>query len=481
MFDFRPICLAIGLVLCIFAATMLLPAVVDLADAHPDWRVFAISALFTVFFGGLLIMLAPDGTGENFNVRTGFLLTTISWVVVTGFAAVPFIGIGLSYTDAYFEAMSGLTTTGSTVLTKLDQLPRGMLLWRALLQGIGGLGIVVTAIIMLPFLRIGGMQLFKTESSDRSEKIVPRTIEQISLIAGVYITLTAVCAATYLMLGMTGFDALCHALTTVSTGGFSTHDASFAFFRSPALEWACIVFMVLGALPFLLVYAVLGGRGWLIVRDQQVRGFLLLLSATSLMLTAYLVFRYSMAPMEALRAATFSVVSVVTTTGFATADYTTWGSFSIGAFFVLMFIGGCSGSTAGGVKIYRLQVVGKLLHAHLNSLVRPHRVAPLTYNGRPLTNDVMFSVVTFLFIYVATIGAFALLLAATGLDFVTAISASAQALGSVGPGLGDTIGPSGNFASLPVTAKWLLSAEMLLGRLELFTVLVLLQPEFWRW
>ena len=481
MFDYRPIFLSLGLVLCTFAAAMMLPAMVDLADGNTDWQVFVASAAFTLFVGGLFIFLAPDHGASEINTRTGFLLTTITWLVVTAFAAIPFIGIGLSYTDAYFETMSGLTTTGSTVLTKLDSLPRGILLWRALLQGIGGLGIVVTAIIMLPFLRVGGMQLFHTESSESSEKILPRTIELVFAIAGVYAALTILCTIAYIALGMTGFDAICHALTTLATGGFSTHDASFGFFKSPALEWTCIVFMFAGALPFVVIYHGMVGKPAQILKDAQIRGYLLVVVATCLTLGIWLTLQNGVPFPEALRKASFAVVSVITTTGFATDDYTKWGFFPVGVFFLLMFIGGCSGSTAGGIKVYRLQVVGALMQAHLSQLVRPHRIARLTYNERQLTSEVMFSVVTFIFIYVATAGVFSLLLSATGLDFITAVSSSVQAIASVGPGLGDTVGPSGNFATLPVMAKWLLSFEMLLGRLELFTVLVLFQIEFWRW
>lgn len=466
--------------LCTIAAAMVLPAVADFADDNPDGRVFISSAVFTFFIGGLLVLVAYDDQPVNLGIKDGFLLTTICWITLTAFAAIPFAGLGLSYTDAYFEAMSGLTTTGSTVLTKLDQLPRGLLLWRALLQGLGGLGIIVTAIIMLPFLRVGGMQLFQMEQSDRSEKVVPRAVELTLSIASIYISLTVLCIIVYTALGMSLFDAICHGLTTVSTAGFSTHDESFGFFRSAPLEWACIVFMILGALPFVVFIKALRGNNSALIEDSQVRGFILFVIAISLIMTFWLAAVRGLPFLEALRTATFNVTSIITTTGYASTDYTQWGSFAVGLFFLLKFVGGCSGSTCGGIKIYRLQVMGLLTRSHFVHLMSPNRVVTLTYNGRRLPPDVPFSVVAFLAIYMTTVGIFTVILSGMGLDLVTALSAAAQAVGNVGPGLGDYIGPAGNYSSLPQPAKWVLAFAMMLGRLELFTVLVLFRIEFWR-
>ncbi len=466
--------------LCTIAAAMVLPAVADFADDNPDGRVFISSAVFTFFIGGLLVLVAYDDQPVNLGIKEGFLLTTICWVTLTAFAAIPFAGLGLSYTDAYFEAMSGLTTTGSTVLTKLDQLPRGLLLWRALLQGLGGLGIIVMAIIMLPFLRVGGMQLFQMEHSDRSEKVVPRAVELTLNIASIYIGLTVLCIIVYTALGMSLFDAICHGLTTVSTAGFSTHDESFGFFRSAPLEWACIVFMLLGALPFVVFIKTIRGNNSALIEDSQVRGFILFVISISLIMTFWLAAVRGLPFLEALRTATFNVTSIITTTGYASTDYTQWGSFAVGLFFLLKFVGGCSGSTCGGIKIYRLQVMGLLTRSHFVHLMSPNRVVTLTYNGRRLPPDVPFSVVAFLAIYMTTVGIFTLILSGMGLDLVTALSAAAQAVGNVGPGLGDYIGPAGNYSSLPQPAKWVLAFAMMLGRLELFTVLVLFRIEFWR-
>jgi trk system potassium uptake protein TrkH len=481
MINARPILTTTGATLCAFAAAMMLPALVDLADANRDWQVFAASSLVTFFIGTLLILVAPARSDAAINLRTGFVLTTAVWLSAAAFSGLPFIGVGLNYTDAYFEAMSGLTTTGSTVLVHLDDLPRGILLWRSILQMIGGIGIVVTAILLLPFLRIGGMQLFLTESSDTSEKLMPRAIEISLTITGIYALLLGVCALSYLLLGMTLFDAVCHAFTTVSTGGFSTHDASFGFFTSAAQQWVCILFMILGSLPFTVLYRCRHFNLLPLIQDQQARAYVIIIICATAAVFFYLETSHREVTEEALRKSAFHVVSIISTTGFATEDYTTWGPFSVGIFLLLTFIGGCSGSTSGGIKIYRLQIAGLLSRSHLGHLLTPHWVAPLAYNGRRVEADVAFSVIAFLFAYMTTALIFALALTATGIDILTALSASIQAIANVGPGLGEIIGPAGNFSALPDLGKWLLSFEMLLGRLELFTMLVLLMPTFWKW
>lgn len=480
MLQIRPIVFTLGIVLCAIAAAMLLPAIVDLLDGRDSWTVFAGSSAFTLFIGGLMLLVAYDDKPMNTGLKEGFVLTTFTWVLVATFAAIPFVGLGLQYSDAFFESMSGLTTTGATVLIKLDDLPRGILLWRSLLQGLGGLGIVVTALIVLPFLRVGGMQLFQTESSDRSEKILPRALELVTATAAIYVGLIMACMSLYLSFGMSPFDAICHALTTVATAGFSTHDKSFGFFPDASLQWTCIAFMILGSLPFVVFIRMLRGETTAIWYDEQVRGFVIFLTAVCLATTLWISTIRDVSFLEAARIATFNVTSIVTTTGYATEDYTTWGTSAMGLFFLLMFVGGCSGSTCGGIKIYRLQVAGMLTRSHFLHLMSPNRVVTLTYNRRRLPDDVPFSVVAFLAIYLTTVGFFTVVLTAIGLDLVTGLSAAAAAVGNVGPGLGDIIGPNGNYSGLPDSAKWVLCFAMLLGRLELFTVLVLLRPEFWR-
>lgn len=480
LIQIRPILFALGLIVCLIAVAMVLPAAIDYADGHSNGHAFAISALFTLFVGVLMVLFAYDRRPVRAGVREGFLLTTLCWTLVCAFAAIPFVGLGLPVADAFFESVSALTATGGTVITKLDSQPRGILLWRALLQGIGGIGIIVVAILVLPFLRIGGMQLFQAENSDRSEKVMPRAYELVAAISAIFGLLLFACTITFLLLGMTPFDAVCHALATVSTGGFSTHDASFGFFNSPALDWAAIIFMISGALPFVVYIKALRGDRLALWRDSQVRGLFGLLLVASLVMAVHLALVRDHSFEEALRLATFNVVSIVTTTGFVNTDYTTWGPFSIGIFFLLMFVGGCSGSTSGGIKIYRLQVASLLTRSHLLHLISPNRIVTLMYNGRRLPEDVPFSVVAFLALYMATIGIFTVILAAMGLDLLTALSSATTAVSNVGPGLGDIVGPTGTFATLPAGAKWVLSFAMLLGRLELFTVLVLLLPQFWR-
>lgn len=466
--------------LCVIAAAMILPAVVDIADGRSDWKVFFASSVITFFVGGLLLLVGHEDRASRLGVKEGFLLTTLCWVVVTAFAAIPFVGLGLPYTDAYFETMSGLTTTGATVIVGLDKLPRGILFWRALLNGMGGLGIVVMAIIMMPFLRVGGMQLFQTESSDKSEKVLPRPFELMTATASVYFLLILACTIAYFALGMTFFDAICHALPTIGTGGFSTHDDSFGFFKSPSLEWTATLFMMLGAMPFVVFIKMARGDTGALWEDRQVRAFVLFLVILWIGVGAWLSAVREIDFLDALRAAAFNITSIVTTTGFASEDYTKWGAFAVGLFFTLTFVGGCSGSTAGGIKIYRFQIAGLLSRSHVLHLISPNRIVKLVYNGRRLPDDVPFSVVSFLALYMATVGLFTLIFCALGLDLVTSLSSSATALGNVGPGLGDIVGPAGNFSSLPVAAKWVMSFAMMLGRLELFTVLVLLRPEFWR-
>lgn len=479
MIQIRPILFALGILVCVMALAMTLPAALDYADESPSWRAFALSALVSLFVGVLMMLFAHEKRPVRVGVREGFLLTASCWALLSVFAALPFLGIGLPYADAYFESMSGLTATGATVITKLDTQPRGILLWRALLQGIGGLGIIVVAILILPFLRIGGMQLFQTESSDRSEKVVPRAFELVAAISGVYGALLLACTSLFVVLGMTPFDAICHALATVSTGGFSTHDQSFGFFISPSLDWVAVVFMLLGALPFVVYIKALRGDRKALWRDAQVRGLLIFVGAVSLIMTLWLVTR-GLPILDALRLATFNVVSIVTTTGFAHGDFSTWGPFAVGVFFLLLFVGGCSGSTSGGIKIYRLQVASLLTRSHLQHLISPNRIVPLMYNGRRLPDDVPFSVLAFLAVYMTTIGVFTVILSAMGLDLLTALSSAITAVSNVGPGLGEHVGPAGTFSTLPPSTKWVLSFAMLLGRLELFTLLVLLRPEFWR-
>ncbi|WP_244266904.1 TrkH family potassium uptake protein [Polycladidibacter stylochi] len=479
MVSIRPVLSVLGYLYLGLAVAMLIPALVDVTMRNADWQAFVFSSLNVGLVGMLLIVAMGSALREGLDTRQTFLLTTLSWVTLPALGALPFLWLGVAYVDAMFEAVSGFTTTGSTVLSGLDSLPPGLLVWRSLMQWMGGVGIVVMAIVLLPFLRIGGMQLFQTESSDQSEKIVSRSVELIRLIGLTYLFLTVVCIVAYWASGMTIFDAFNHALTTIATGGYSTHDKSFGYFENPVTGWIAVVFMIIGSLPFVLLIQSLRGAPMKLWNDPQVRSFLWLITLVSLALTIYLGLSQGIPFSKALLSSTFNVISVITGTGYAMGDYTTWGAPVVGLALLLKFVGGCTGSTTGGIKIFRFLVFFGTVKAHLRRMVRPNRIIAVSYGPTRLTPELTFSVLAFLVVYLGTVGILTLILSTFHLDLVTAVSAAATSVGNVGPGLGPVIGPAGSFASLPDTVKWILSAAMLLGRLELFTVLVLLDPDFW--
>ena len=480
--DFRPILYVVGALLSILAIGMIIPMLVDLYQGHQDWKVFLICIITTLFFGGSLVLTNAGSVGEQLTLRQAFVLTTMSWLAMAVFGALPIwmSNESISFTNAFFESMSGISTTGSTVITGLDHMPPGLLLWRSILHWLGGIGFILMAILILPFLKVGGMQLFRTESSDRSEKAMPR-LQRIGVWTGViYTFLTFLCAWCYWIAGMSGFDSINHAMSTVATGGLSTHDASLGYFENPVIHWIAIIFMLTGSLPFVLYLRMVNGDTGAIFRNSQVRAFLTSILIATLIMTLWLAF-YGLMPLSAaFRQAAFNIVSVVTTTGFATDDYMQWGSLPVVMFFILSFFGGCTGSTTGGIKIMRFQIMGKILKRHLKKLQQPSLVLPLRYEGQTVSDDVPYSVMVFIFTYMVCFAAIATGLGLCGLDLVTCLSGAIASLGNVGPGLGDIIGPVGNFAPLPDAAKWILSFGMLLGRLEIFTVLILLTPYFWR-
>ncbi|HYG88319.1 MAG TPA: TrkH family potassium uptake protein [Azospirillum sp.] len=481
----RPVLFIVSILLLALAAAMLIPAGVDGYHGNPDWRVFLASSGFTGVCGGLLFLATRCRLHGGLSLRQAFLLTPLSWCATAAFAAVPFQfchfpDLSLNYANAFFETMSGLTTTGATVLVGLDATPEGILLWRALLQWLGGIGIVAVAIAVLPALRVGGMQLFRTESSDRSEKVLPRAQQIAKAIGGVYAGLTVLCGLCYWAAGMSAFEAVVHALTSLSTGGFSTSDSSFAHFENPVLHWLGTLFMLAGGLPFVLYVRTLTGQYDALWRDSQVRSLLAFLAVVILSLSVWLTWRSDYAFPDALRLVAFNVVSVVTTTGYALTDYSLWGNLAVAVFFGLTFIGGCTGSTSGGIKVFRFEVMAILLRTHFRHLLYPRGVFPRQYGNRVLDDDVLGSVIVFCALFFTAYSVLTIALMAFGLDFITSASASVTALANVGPGLGAVIGPSGTFAPLPDAAKWLLSFGMLLGRLELFTVLILFMPQFWR-
>ena len=474
----------VGGMLLALAAAMLLPAATDLVAGDPDWRAFGASSAITAVCGGALLAGARCELSGGLSLRQSFVLTPLSYAAMALFASLPLLlsgfgPLGGSFTDAFFEAMSGITTTGATVVTGLDGAPPGVLLWRALLQWMGGIGIIAVAVAILPALGVGGMQLFRTESSDRSEKVMPRVRQIAAGIGAVYLGLTLLCAAAYYLAGMSSFDAVAHALTTVSTAGFSTADASLGRWDTPAVHWVATVFMLSGSVPFVFYLRVVRGER-VGLQDSQVRTLLGVVVAVTVALAAWLVATERYGAADAVRHAAFNVVSVITTTGFATADYGLWGGAAAGVFFGLALLGGCTGSTAGGLKIFRLEVMARMMRVQFLRLLHPRGVFPHVYGGRPLPEEVVGSVVAFFSLYFVCHGTLTTALMTLELDFLTSASAAVSMLSNVGPGLGDTIGPAGNFAAVPDAAKWLLCLAMLLGRLELFAVLILFMPRFWR-
>lgn len=481
MMDFRPVGYVIGLLVAILGATMVLPMLADIIDGKGEWTVFFESGVITILTGVVLAMSCANGVGEGLTIRQTFLLTTAVWVALPLFGAIPFVfgATELRFVDAYFEAMSGLTTTGSTVISGLDDLPRGLLLWRGILQWLGGIGIIVVAMVFLPELKVGGMQIFRSEGFETMGKILPRAQEIAGQISLIYVFLTFVCGLVYAGLGMSFFDALVHALTTLSTGGFSNYDASFGTFSGPA-EYAASVFMILAALPFVRYVQFVNGRTTSLWEDSQIRVFLATIAVLVVVMAVFLTSVFPHHWEQAVRESLFNITSIISGTGYASVDYMAWGSFPIMMFFMIGLIGGCAGSTACSIKVFRYQLLFASIKAQIQRIRSPHGVFIPKYDGRPISRDVLTSVMSFFMFFALSLGGLSWALALTGLDFITAVSGAATALANVGPGLGDQIGPAGNFSGLNDTAKWLLTFGMLTGRLELMAVYVLFTIRFWR-
>lgn len=480
MLNLRPILFVIGLVLSKLALFMYVPTLVAFFTGTGGFLDFAQAVIITHVAAFICLSL---GRTSHFklSVRDMFLITSLVWTIASAFAALPFVFINhISFTDAYFETMSGITTTGSTVLSGLDNMAPSILLWRSILQWLGGVGFIVMAVAILPMLNVGGMKLFQTESSDWSDKSSPRAKTVAKNIVVVYLILTLLCLIGYMLTGMTFFEAINHSFTTLSTGGYSTSDGSMNHFSNGA-HWVATLFMFLGGLPFLLFVTALRKRKpQALYKDAQVRGFTYLFLTSSLIITIWLIVRDGYNWLDALRVSMFNIVSVVTTTGFGLEDFTAWGALPSTLFAFLMMAGACSGSTSGGIKVFRFQIAMTLLNKQMMKLIHPSGVFVQRYNQRPVNDDIVRSVVAFGITFFITIIAIAGCLSAMGLDPITSISGSITAVANVGPGMGSVIGPTGNFAPLPDAAKWVLSFGMLMGRLEILTILVLFFPAFWR-
>jgi len=472
---------AIGILLITLGVFMLIPFFVQFIYDERN-STFLSSASITIFIGILLVLTNLE-ENKKLNLQQAFLLTTLSWLSIAIFGCIPFLlsNLNLSIVDAFFESMSGITTTGSTIITNLDNAPKSILIWRAILQWLGGIGVIVMAITVLPLLNVGGMQLFRMESSDTTEKILPRTREVTIIISVIYLTLTFACGAAYWLVGMNIFDSIAHSMTTIATGGFSTYSSSIGYFQNPKIEIIAIIFIVLGSIPFIAYLKFVKGDQKIFFKDVQIKGLIYIFIVSILLMLLYLLLsnkEYSFA--ENLRISTFNVVSILSGTGYVTSDFSLWGKFPLIFFLFLMFIGGCAGSTTCGIKIFRFQILGLFILNQIKKLIYPHGIFPMKYNNEKISNPFIYSIMTFIFLYFFIFFILAALLSLDGLDFVTALSGSASAISNVGPGLGDVIGPNGNFSDLPNFSKLSLSLGMLLGRLELFAVLVLFFPSFWK-
>ena len=482
MRDFRSVLHIIGLLLCIEATAMIIPMIIDLLYKNSDWVEFFLSGFIT-FFIGLVLYYSFRKEKIIIKVRQAFVLTISSWIIIALFASLPFVftSANLSYTDAFFESISGITTTGATVINNLDRLHHGILIWRSLLQWFGGIGIIVLAMAILPTLQIGGMQLLHMEQDDPYEKTLPKINQFIVEIFILYSALTLICALLYYVLGMNGFDSIAHAMTTISTGGFSTHNLSFGYFNSMSIESISIFFMIIGSLPFVVFLKFIHGEKNSLFKDDQIKYFIiilvLLIGTTSFWLQTNFEnnnFTYS------LRLAAFNITSILTGTGFSNTNYNMWGSFGLVIMIIIMFVGGCAGSTTGGIKIFRLQLLFRGSKTQIKRLTQPHGVFLTSFNGRSVTDETFNSIMGFVFMYILIFILASIALSFYNLDFLTSFSAAASAISNVGPGLGSTIGPDGNYSTLPKGAKWILSLTMLVGRLELFTFLVILSISFWK-
>ncbi len=480
MVNFRPVLFVIGLVLSKIALFMYVPTLVAFFSGTAGFLEFGQAVLITHLVAFICLSVGRT-TRFKLSVRDMFLITSLVWTIASAFAALPFVFINhISFTDAYFETMSGITTTGSTVLSGLDGMAPSILLWRSILQWLGGIGFIVMAVAVLPMLNVGGMKLFHTESSDWSDKSSPRAKTVAKNIVLVYLTLTGLCLIGYMLTGMNLFEAINHSFTTLSTGGYSTSDGSMNHFSNGA-HWIATLFMFLGGLPFLLFVSALRKRRLdELFKDAQVRGFTILFLTSSVVISSWLVIRDGYSVLDAMRVSMFNIVSVVTTTGFGLEDFTAWGALPTTLFAFLMMAGACSGSTSGGIKVFRFQIAMTLLNKQMMKLIHPSGVFVQRYNHRPVNDDIVRSIIAFGLTFFITIIVIAGALSAMGLDPITSISGAITAVANVGPGMGAVIGPTGNFAPLPDAAKWILSLGMLMGRLEILTLLVLFFPAFWR-
>ncbi|MDC0150497.1 potassium transporter TrkH [Candidatus Pelagibacter sp.] len=478
MSNYKTVFFTLGILQIILGIFMLIPVIAQFFYHEIDSSFFGASIVTIIF--GVLFFLSNLDHNKKLNLQQAFLLTALSWLSIAIFGSLPFVfsNVNFSFTNAFFESMSGITTTGSTIISNLENMPKGILLWRALLQWLGGIGIIVMAITLMPIMNVGGMQLFKISNNDSSEKILPKSKEIALRLIYIYSSLTALCALSYKFLGMNIFDSLTHSMTTIATGGFSNYNQSIGFFNSVSIEISAMIFIILGSLPFIAYIKFLGGNKKIFLSDIQIKTFIKIIFFSVIVLTIYLSLNNS--NQLNLRSIFFNVISILTGTGYVNAQFDNWGGFSLVLFLVLMFIGGCAGSTTCGIKIFRIQILYSFISNQIKKIIYPKGIFILKYNQNAVDNKFIASIISFIYMYLVIFFIITALLSLTGLDFITSISGAATSISNVGPGLGSIIGPNGNFSTLPDVSKWILTLGMILGRLELFAILVLFLPSFWR-
>ncbi len=478
MSNYKTVFFTLGILQIILGVSMFIPIIAQFVYSEVDSSFFGASIITIVF--GTLFFLSNLDHDRKLSLQQAFLLTALSWLNIAIFGSLPFIfsTIELTITDAFFESMSGITTTGSTIISNLENTPKGILLWRAILQWLGGIGIIVMAITLMPIMNVGGMQLFKISSNDSSEKILPKSKEIALRLIYIYSGLTVLCAFTYWIFGMGKFDSLTHSMTTIATGGFSNYNQSIGYFNSIPIEISSMIFIILGSLPFIAYIKFISGDKRIFLRDIQIKTFIKIIIATIIILSIYLLITNGNE--FSLRLISFNTISILTGTGYVSAEFDGWGSFPLTLFFALMFIGGCAGSTTCGVKIFRVQILYLFITNQLKKIIYPKGVFVIKYDQNSVDDKFIASIISFIYFYFVIFFILAAILSLTGLDFITAISGAATSISNVGPGLGPIIGPNGDFSSLPDISKWVLTVGMILGRLELFAILVLFLPSFWR-
>lgn len=472
----------LGILLMVFSIALLPPMLVSLIYQDTALGAFT-SALAITFATGAVCWYPVRNRSQDLRTRDGFVVTVLFWLVLAISGSLPLMlaeNPGLSFTDAFFESLSGWTTTGATVMTGIDDLPQSILFYRQLLQWLGGMGIIVLAVAILPMLGIGGMQLYRAETPGpmKDSKLTPRITETAKTLWYIYLALTIACGLGFWLAGMPLFDAICHAFSTVAIGGFSTHDASIGFFDSPLIESVAIFFMIISAFNFALHFYTWRFKSIKhYFADPEVKTLLIVLALASIVTIVTLIMSHSYEPYEALRFGLFELVSIATTTGFATADFSLWPVFLPFLLFFLAFMGGCAGSTGGGLKVIRVLLIYKQGSREMKRLIHPNAIIPIRIGGRPIDDRVVEAVWGFFAVYLMLYIIMTILLLATGMDFVSAFSAVGACINNLGPGLGEV---AAHYGEITDFAKWVLSFAMLLGRLEIFTLLVLFTPTFWR-